>query len=86
MPSPSNVAQLRRRLEKVACGRKWVNENPEDAEGKKELAKADKKWAKEVARCSAEGVQPQQMQGVKVEGDVKEEELEVEVDPVEPRG
>ena len=37
-PSPFNMEELRRRLEKVTRWPKWVNENPEDAESKKELA------------------------------------------------
>ena len=81
--SPSNMAELRRRLEKVTCRRKLVNEKSEDAEGKKELGKAEKKWAKEVARCLAEGVQPEEIQGVKEEGGVTAEEPEVEVAPEE---
>ena len=86
VPEPSyfNVEQLHRRLEKVTRWRKWVNENPEDAEGNKELAKAEKKWAKELARCLAEGVQREEIQGVKEEdGNVKEEDPDVEVVPEE---
>ena len=65
-PSPSNVEELRRRLEKVTRWRKWINENAEDAHGKKELAKAEKKWAKEVARCLAERMRMEEiLQGVK---------------------
>ena len=80
-PSPSNAAEFCRWLEKVTHWRKWVNENSEDAEGKKELAKAEKKWAKEVVRCLAEGVQPEEIQGVTEEGNVKEEDPDVAVDP-----
>ena len=45
------------------------------------MAKAEKKWAKEVAWCLAEGLQPEEIQGVKEEGNVKNEGPEVEVDP-----
>ena len=80
-PSPSNVEDLRRRLEKVARWQKWVKENPESSEGKKGLAKAEKKGAKEVARCVAEAVQQEDIQGVKEEeGNVKEEDRDVEVE------
>ena len=54
-PSPANAAELCRRLEKVTRWRKGVNENLEDAQGNKELSNAEKKCAKEVARCLAEG-------------------------------
>ena len=41
----------------------------------------EKKWAKEVARCLAEGVQPEDIHGVKeAEGNVKEEDPNVEVE------
>ena len=82
-PSPSSMVQLRRPLEKVTRWRNRVSDNSEDAEGKKELGKAEKKWAKEMARCLVKGVQPEEMKGVKEEGDAKEEEPEVEVDPEE---
>ena len=60
---PPPPPELGRRLEKVTRWRKWVKDNAEDAEGKKELAK-------EVARCLAEEVYPKEIQGVKEEGDV----------------
>ena len=68
----------------MTCWQKWVNENPEDAESKKELGKAEKKLAKEVAPCLAEGVQPEEIQVVKEEGDVNEEEPEEEAKEESP--
>ena len=80
------MEQLRRRLQKVTRWRRWVNENPEDAEGKRELAKAKKKWEKEVARCLAQGMQPHEIQGVKEqEGNAMEEDPDVELDAGDKR-